>query len=468
MSGAEKFILARSSIIRKNEVSNPRSLPTLTPLESAKATSRKSLAQAAYVRQSGSPTVLQEVQSRPAQNIAAPRVPSPRPYKPPVVETAPGPVEPPNIFDHTEDFSESEDVTVSIGALPSSTALPVSASNQTRFEQNSHQAPRQARSLQEEHGMGRFDDGEGYDEDWDVEQAIDRADDEANWQRMAQIANIHEQIQAQSSAYEPKPSLGAKHPASITIATGRPKLRQPQSSSPRMLTPTLPVQSHHPHSNNAGRFKYYGSNAYITEEEEINGNSVGIEPKNDHKGSPATSRQMHRASDDGMTNNIVDRGINEGHTPRGTKRFSGNELDYPEGELLSMSYSVLAGEDFNSSSTRPVSIIPEDLAGLGQEKLEARLEYFSTQEPDQQKLFFKEISSDEWEKSGDWFIDQFSDLMKQLRDARKEKRAIVARFEREIEERQNLVANTSHELDETQKRMRDHGRRLLSPTPKGK
>ncbi|KAI5283786.1 hypothetical protein KEM54_001843, partial [Ascosphaera aggregata] len=53
----------------------------------------------------------------------------------------------------------------------------------------------------------------------------------------------------------------------------------------------------------------------------------------------------------------------------------------------------------------------------------------------QRRTFFSSLTLKEWEDSGDWLIDQFRELLKRTKDARKERRKIAMVFEREIARR---------------------------------
>ncbi|KAA8574171.1 hypothetical protein EYC84_005685 [Monilinia fructicola] len=68
--------------------------------------------------------------------------------------------------------------------------------------------------------------------------------------------------------------------------------------------------------------------------------------------------------------------------------------------------------------------------------------------------FFGSLSKDEWEQAGDWFLDRFSDTLSALKNARKEKRDVVAQFEREIEKRENDVRRCLKVYNQDMERMK--------------
>ncbi len=53
---------------------------------------------------------------------------------------------------------------------------------------------------------------------------------------------------------------------------------------------------------------------------------------------------------------------------------------------------------------------------------------------------FSKISVQEWEAAGDWFLDQFTNVMDKMKASRKEKRNIIAQFEEEISAREGSCA----------------------------
>ena len=78
-----------------------------------------------------------------------------------------------------------------------------------------------------------------------------------------------------------------------------------------------------------------------------------------------------------------------------------------------------------------------------------------------QMKFFEEMSLAEYEDAGDFFIEKFTGLMKQIRDARKKKRALVTNFENEIEAREKAVRSRSEHFEQKFEAMRAGGEGVL-------
>ncbi|KAK2013059.1 hypothetical protein LZ32DRAFT_270646 [Colletotrichum eremochloae] len=136
-----------------------------------------------------------------------------------------------------------------------------------------------------------------------------------------------------------------------------------------------------------------------------------------------------------------------GHRNKSRKR--GREsCDYADDELKGMSYSQLREQPFDDdparTSLRPVGPLTGD-------SLPAKLEHFRGQREADQKEFFKQMTVSDWERSGDWFLEQFGQVARKLKEARKNKRDMVDRFETEIASREEAVRvrteNISKKLD---------------------
>ncbi|KAI7066199.1 hypothetical protein KC365_g13308 [Hortaea werneckii] len=113
------------------------------------------------------------------------------------------------------------------------------------------------------------------------------------------------------------------------------------------------------------------------------------------------------------------------------------ELDYEPQELRRMDYQTLKGtafdfEPYSSRFTLPNAQPTDNLT----QKLFAASE-LNRQD---QAEFFASLTIDDWEQAGDWFLDRFGDLMKRLKEARREKREAAKRFEDEVEHRHDAVS----------------------------
>ncbi|APA05504.1 hypothetical protein SS1G_09945 [Sclerotinia sclerotiorum 1980 UF-70] len=148
----------------------------------------------------------------------------------------------------------------------------------------------------------------------------------------------------------------------------------------------------------------------------------------------------------------------------GTFNLASIQLDYDDATLKNMDYSLLRDESFEAPSAASEQPSEPDLS-LSDRTLNERVSYhveqYRTADPkelDKQRVamaeFFGNLSKDEWEEAGDWFLERFADTLKSLKDARKEKRDVVAKFEREIERREGEVKGSLQAYNEDMERMK--------------
>jgi len=142
-----------------------------------------------------------------------------------------------------------------------------------------------------------------------------------------------------------------------------------------------------------------------------------------------------------------------------------NILDYDHEVLVQKPYSELHEESFDHAPVQPASVLPDDLVSSS---LEQRVEHVQNLDPARQYDFFASLTMSEWEEAGDWFLDQFSAILKNMKAARKEKRRIAAEFEEEVFRRNEQVARKKRGIDEALEGMKMSGMGVLSGTPKKK
>lgn len=140
-------------------------------------------------------------------------------------------------------------------------------------------------------------------------------------------------------------------------------------------------------------------------------------------------------------------------------------LDYDYEALVQKPYSDLHEELFDHDPTQPTPVLPDDLVNSS---LEQRIEHVQNLDPAQQQDFFASLTMSEWEEAGDWFLDQFGAILKNMKAARKEKRRIAAEFEEEVFRRNKQVARKKRGIDEALEGMKMSGMGVLSGTPKKK
>jgi hypothetical protein len=132
--------------------------------------------------------------------------------------------------------------------------------------------------------------------------------------------------------------------------------------------------------------------------------------------------------------------------------------DYDNEKLKGMKYSDLKSEDWDTIPNSKVFALPPQLQG---KPLGDQITYYAGQQDEELALFYEHLSTREWEEAGDWLVEKFADLLKQLKEKRQEKRKITEGFEAEIEAREKAVRGKSDLLDKKLKDMRASGEGVL-------
>ncbi|KAH8804959.1 extracellular mutant protein 11-domain-containing protein [Xylogone sp. PMI_703] len=132
----------------------------------------------------------------------------------------------------------------------------------------------------------------------------------------------------------------------------------------------------------------------------------------------------------------------------------GYQGDYTDKELRSMSYKALQEESFETDAHPPQPEIPRHLQGPNI-TLSDRISYFvDSRNTDAQELFFGRMTMEEWEQTGEWFLEKFGAILQEFGQARKNKRMLVTKFEEEIGAREKAVRGKingiNRELDDMQ------------------
>lgn len=138
-------------------------------------------------------------------------------------------------------------------------------------------------------------------------------------------------------------------------------------------------------------------------------------------------------------------------------------LDYEPKILDQKPYSELHDEPFDYNPAQPAPVLPDELLDSS---VDQRLEYVHGLDLETQQKFFASLTMSEWEDAGDWFLEQFSVILKSTRAAREERRKIAAGFEEEVFKRNEHIAKRKRGIDEALEGMKMSGRGVLSGTPK--
>jgi hypothetical protein len=146
---------------------------------------------------------------------------------------------------------------------------------------------------------------------------------------------------------------------------------------------------------------------------------------------------------------------------KGIKRQAPVELDFDEEALSAMQYSQLRDQEFEDNPRANNAAIPQNDSLAADASVQERLQHYATRPTPEQIELLSRMRMNEWEESGDWFIERFTDLMSKLRDARKEKRQIAQQFEDEIAHREEEVRAKIDNLDGVMKDMKNGGEGVL-------
>lgn len=118
--------------------------------------------------------------------------------------------------------------------------------------------------------------------------------------------------------------------------------------------------------------------------------------------------------------------------------------DYDDVALKQMSFAELQNEPFDHDPTREV---PQSPAKPPADNLGDRLKFYSGKDENIQAQFFAQMPVRDWEESGDWFLEQFGDIVRRMKEARQAKRNVVAQYETEISNREEIVRRKKESID---------------------
>ncbi len=141
------------------------------------------------------------------------------------------------------------------------------------------------------------------------------------------------------------------------------------------------------------------------------------------------------------------------------------DLDYDPATLTTMPYTTLQTQPFDTDPHAAPTPLPSSLQTA---RLSQKLSHITTLPVDQRTRFFSGLSLDEWEESGDWFVDRFGELVQRMKDARREKRREAMVFEDEVKRREEVVRRAVEGIQEELGVMRRGGREVLRGKVEGK
>ncbi|KAH7072334.1 extracellular mutant protein 11-domain-containing protein [Paraphoma chrysanthemicola] len=141
-------------------------------------------------------------------------------------------------------------------------------------------------------------------------------------------------------------------------------------------------------------------------------------------------------------------------------------LDYDLSILHTMSYEELKSESFDTNPrAEPLSFPEEKLQKPLAERL---LHVQGNYESAAQAHFFQSLPTRDWEEAGDWFLDQFSNIIRRTKEARQKKRKLAQDFEVEVEKRHKHVSKKQHQVESAMNKMKAQGEGLVPKSPRSK
>ncbi|VUC21793.1 unnamed protein product [Clonostachys rosea] len=158
-----------------------------------------------------------------------------------------------------------------------------------------------------------------------------------------------------------------------------------------------------------------------------------------------------------LSKNKTEPTISQGYLSKNKKRHRASP-DYDDIALSSKTFADLQNEPFDFD---PSKAILRNGHRNDSDDLSTTLEQFKHQSEKDQEAFFSNMSMNDWEESGDWFVDQFADIMKRLKTVRREKRQMIQAFEAEAAARENLVRCRSDAIDLKLEKMKHNGQRVI-------
>jgi hypothetical protein len=142
---------------------------------------------------------------------------------------------------------------------------------------------------------------------------------------------------------------------------------------------------------------------------------------------------------------------------------------YPDGDydpevLAGMKYDQLKDESFDVNPRANGTALSEDML---EKPLVERLQFVQQNfDPANQSEFFNALPTFEWENAGDWFLDQFSDIIHRTKSARQTKRKLAQEFEAEVEKRHEHVAKKQQFVEGAMAKMKAQGEGLMPKSPR--
>ena len=153
--------------------------------------------------------------------------------------------------------------------------------------------------------------------------------------------------------------------------------------------------------------------------------------------------------------------FNPPHPMVNPAKRSRDELDYDIEDLRAKSFASLNEVPFLVNPRAPPSKPQVDNSGNPLHGLSVRLDNLKNMSPADQKTLFMTLTDDENEQTGDWFIQAFSDNLKQLMEKRLDRRKIALKFELEAKKRHTAVQAKMAQCESELTELKTGGHKLV-------
>ncbi|KAI5463213.1 extracellular mutant protein 11-domain-containing protein [Mariannaea sp. PMI_226] len=131
--------------------------------------------------------------------------------------------------------------------------------------------------------------------------------------------------------------------------------------------------------------------------------------------------------------------------------------EYDDMVLSSMTFKELKEQPFDFDPSKE----EEKPLGTNSDNLVTRLNQFRHLGEREQHALFANMSIQDWESSGEWFVSEFAGFVQALTEARRNKRRVIEEFENEAASREEAVRLKNEAIDRKLNRMRQDGQRVV-------
>lgn len=135
-----------------------------------------------------------------------------------------------------------------------------------------------------------------------------------------------------------------------------------------------------------------------------------------------------------------------------------HDIDYDDTALQRMNFEELQNEPFDHDPTKEV---PQSPAKPPVDNLSDRLKFYGEKDESSQAQLFTQMSVRDWEDSGDWFVEQFGDIVRRMKEARQAKRKMVEQFETEVSSREEAVRLKKESMDRKLSKLKNDSHAMM-------